>query len=253
MMKRRGADYVRQGDLFEMPVEHQIPRSPGIYRIRNRLTGAVYIGSAKNLQNRQWRHWCQLRRGTHLNLPLQNAWDKDGERCFTFQVIEQCSKERLLEREQHWLDDYRSTCGKVYNVREKATSNLGIKASEETKRKLSEGLRQRYSNAAERAKLSAAMTRYLSDPAAKAEWVEVRKRHWHNLAARAEAREKRNRYCADPANKPKLHEAAKKTWQTRRRRALSDASIGAKRSEAVKKAWVTRRKPKPGTQLSLFW
>jgi hypothetical protein len=48
---------------------------------------------------------------------LQRAWSRDGEHSFRFDLIEQASSDRLIEREQFWLDEtrcYDDTVG--YNI-----------------------------------------------------------------------------------------------------------------------------------------
>ena len=59
----------------------------GVYQIRNRDSGAMYIGSAISLASRKTTHWWALRHGRHFNTHLQNAWNKYGESAFVFEVI----------------------------------------------------------------------------------------------------------------------------------------------------------------------
>jgi group I intron endonuclease len=81
----------------------------GIYVIINKLNGKRYIGSSKSIHYR-WNqsHRPQLRDGNHCNRHLQSAWNKYGENQFEFQVLEECSKDFLLEREGHWIEHHRS-------------------------------------------------------------------------------------------------------------------------------------------------
>lgn len=74
-----------------------------VYYIKNALTGYVYIGSSKNIQQRFKEHRKGLRRGEHHCSYLQNSWNKHGESSFRFGIIEQCSD--LLEREQFYIDN----------------------------------------------------------------------------------------------------------------------------------------------------
>ena len=107
----------------------------GVYRIVNTLDGKVYVGSAVNISNRRWIHLSMLRRGRHRNSHLQNAWDKYGEECFIFETIEMCEPERLIEVEQRWINHYDSASR--YNILTKAQSSLGFKHSEEAIDKMS--------------------------------------------------------------------------------------------------------------------
>lgn len=81
----------------------------GIYAIINKINGKKYIGSSKSV-NYRWNqsHRNELRKNQHCNNHLQNAWNKYGEAGFEFQVIEECNEEKLLEREGHWIEHYRS-------------------------------------------------------------------------------------------------------------------------------------------------
>jgi group I intron endonuclease len=84
----------------------------GIYAITNMLNGKQYIGSSVYFPTRWSHHRKALRRGTHHAIPLQNAWNKYGEEAFTFTILELCSRNALIEREQHWLD----TAKPEYNI-----------------------------------------------------------------------------------------------------------------------------------------
>ena len=76
----------------------------GIYVIRNLKNGKCYYGSSKDIKKR-WRvHRNQLNSGKHHNTHLQRSWVNYGNDNFIFEVVEECSKELLLEREQYYLD-----------------------------------------------------------------------------------------------------------------------------------------------------
>lgn len=107
-------------------------KASGIYEIRNIVNGKRYIGSAVRLSKRRMRHFGNLRRGTHKNVILQNAWNKHGPDKFEFNVIEYCSKDMLLEREQHYLDKKSD-----YNICSIAGNTTGIKHTKAAKAKMS--------------------------------------------------------------------------------------------------------------------
>lgn len=116
----------------------------GVYCIRNSVNGKFYIGSSRNLKAR-WicGHRVQLRNGNHSNPYLQHAWNKYGEQAFEFKILEECSVEEQLIREQQWIDYSNCLDRSVgYNIVPKVSrppSNLGKKHSIETVRKISEG------------------------------------------------------------------------------------------------------------------
>lgn len=109
----------------------------GIYKISNILDDRKYIGSAKNIHNR-WRvHKCELRKNEHSNRKLQNWVNKYSINYLIFEVIEVCTEEMLLIREQWYLDnviDWKND----WNICKVAGSSLGTKHSEESKAKMSQ-------------------------------------------------------------------------------------------------------------------
>jgi hypothetical protein len=110
-----------------------IPKESGIYKILNIANGKLYIGSAKNLFKRKQKHFRDLVNSDHHSILLQRAFDKYKEVNFQFEVLEECQVEKLIEREQHYLD----TLKPEYNICKTAGSRLGAKLSEEVKIQLS--------------------------------------------------------------------------------------------------------------------
>lgn len=78
----------------------------GIYIIKNKVNGKFYVGSSCNCEERFSTHKTLLRKGEHHSVVLQRAWNKYGERNFIFKVIEECCVERLLDREQFYIDNF---------------------------------------------------------------------------------------------------------------------------------------------------
>lgn len=76
----------------------------GIYKITNTVNGKFYIGSSVRIKQRWRNHRSDLRGNRHHSVHLQNAWNKYGEAAFVHSIIEECSKETLLEREQYYMD-----------------------------------------------------------------------------------------------------------------------------------------------------
>lgn len=125
----------------------------GIYEILNTVNGKRYIGSAVRLKSRWGAHLCDLRKGAHHSSKLQRAWDKYGEGAFKFLPILTCQKSMLLFYEQQLLDKAKPE----YNICKIAGSNLGVKRTAETKRKLSIARAGRIISSETRAKQSASM------------------------------------------------------------------------------------------------
>lgn len=110
----------------------------GVYQIRNRVNGKVYVGSSANMRKRRNTHFSDLRRGIHSNTHLQRAFNKYGEDSFIFEVLEICSVEDLEERETWWIRSKNANNREYgYNSRLRVDSNRGFRHTEETKRKIS--------------------------------------------------------------------------------------------------------------------
>lgn len=116
-----------------------IPNAPGIYAIRNTVSGRIYIGSSGLLRKRVRQHNSELVRGIHKNPKLQHSWSLHGEHCFEFFVVEYVdNKEDLIAREQYWIDCADASSDENYNILKIAGSSLGQVRSAETRAKISE-------------------------------------------------------------------------------------------------------------------
>lgn len=80
----------------------------GIYKITNGVNNKVYIGQSVNLKQRQLTHFGELRNNNHYNSYLQRSFNKYKEIFFEFEIIENCDKEKLYERENYWISYYKS-------------------------------------------------------------------------------------------------------------------------------------------------
>lgn len=110
-----------------------------IYIIWNKVNNKFYIGSAVNYKKRWRNHITTLNNGTHRNKYLQNAWNKYGEKCFNFEVLEfLCNRDVLLEREQRYIDiAIMISRNNLYNINLVAGGFHNRKHTIETKKKMS--------------------------------------------------------------------------------------------------------------------
>jgi group I intron endonuclease len=109
-----------------------VPNS-GVYIIENTTNGHRYIGSTINLMQRKSQHFRALRSGNNNCKILQHAFDKYGETSFIFKLLLICESFELLRYEQGLIDAFLPE----YNISLTAGSQLGVKRSEETRRKIS--------------------------------------------------------------------------------------------------------------------
>ena len=111
--------------------------NPGIYKIRSLINGKVYIGSAVNLRKRKNIHLSDLKRKEHSNIYLQRHINKHGLDRMIFLILEFCPTEKLIEREQYYIDILKPE----FNICKMAGSSLGRKYSEKSKRKMSKAMK----------------------------------------------------------------------------------------------------------------
>lgn len=79
-----------------------------IYKIKNTINNKVYIGqTVRNPLLRKEEHFNNLINGTHHNSHLQHSFNKYGD-VFEFEVIEECSDEKLNEREITLIEEFNS-------------------------------------------------------------------------------------------------------------------------------------------------
>lgn len=77
----------------------------GIYKITNLLNNKMYIGQSNNIQRRFSEH---SYKGAESRIVLDSAIKKYGKDNFSFEVLEECPKELLNERETYWIKFYNS-------------------------------------------------------------------------------------------------------------------------------------------------
>ena len=110
-------------------------KTSGIYKIENKINHKVYIGSSVSIEDRWIRHKTDLVKGKSCSIKLQNSYNKHGVENFEFYIIEECEREILIEREQFYIDYYRSY-EQGYNCCPLAGNSLGFSHSEETRDKI---------------------------------------------------------------------------------------------------------------------
>lgn len=85
----------------------------GIYKIENLINGHIYIGQSISIERRLKEHLYKpfYEKSDQYNTPLYRAIRKYGKETFSFEIIEECSKDLLNEREIYWIDYYHSYIG----------------------------------------------------------------------------------------------------------------------------------------------
>lgn len=119
----------------------------GVYKIYNKENGRIYIGSAKRFKERYMGHFSSLKRNKHHNIFLQGDFNKFGEQCFLFEVLEVVpgDKSNRQIKEQEYINKYYDNQLLCYNLDKKAKlSAADIKQKKEHSQKKSELLKIRW-------------------------------------------------------------------------------------------------------------
>ena len=111
----------------------------GIYKIENKINGKVYIGQSIDILRR----WREHRVAAHNNeAPLYRAIRKYGLESFNFEVIEECCREELNDKEINYIIEYDSFYT-GYNLTTGGDASTWVKTSSrviEIKKDLKDGL-----------------------------------------------------------------------------------------------------------------
>jgi len=113
-----------------------------IYAIKNVINNKIYIGSSKSIYDRKYKHFYELKNGTHKNFHLQQSYEKFGKDKFHFFILEECELSNRKEREIYWINQYNSNDrNHGYNIYE--PNGDRFKCSDETKYKLKNSSQKR--------------------------------------------------------------------------------------------------------------
>lgn len=114
----------------------------GIYGIRNKINNKIYVGKTEmNFGDRKDCHFASLRGGYHINPHLQKSFNKYGEDNFEFIVLYECKNNEDSDivngLEKKYIKLYKDK-ELAYNIGDGGDGghNLGKHLSEETKRKI---------------------------------------------------------------------------------------------------------------------
>lgn len=130
LLKSIGVEPIKSysnAELLKKEIFQDNKQISGIYRWVNEETGDTYIGSGADLTKRIRSYFqsTELERNPrHINRALL----KYGHDKFKLEILEYCDKDKLMEREQFYLDQLNPS----YNILKQAYSLEGFKHSAET-------------------------------------------------------------------------------------------------------------------------
>lgn len=135
-------------------------KSSGIYAIINNFSNKIYIGSSGNVNKRLTKHLNTLKNNTHENRLLQKDFNENPN--ITIITLPLKNKEEALTAEQEYLDKLKDS-GRLLNISLDAKcagrnwTNRDSSIVNETKRKLSDKLKNREFSIETRSKISEAL------------------------------------------------------------------------------------------------
>ena len=90
----------------------------GIYKITNKINGHYYIGQSVDIDKRFREHCFSARHHDDKdhNSPIHLAIAKYGENNFTLELLENCDKTELNEKEVYWIKLLEATKNGNYNI-----------------------------------------------------------------------------------------------------------------------------------------
>lgn len=120
-------------------------KKSGVYIIKHsHCPDYLYVGSTAvssyhtGLYRRWWRHFYELKTKTHCNKKLQRVVNKYGLDGISFEIIEICSPENCINREQYWMDKLNP----YYNIVKIAGKTTGYKHTKDYIKKRSKPVLQ---------------------------------------------------------------------------------------------------------------
>ncbi|HVI40955.1 MAG TPA: GIY-YIG nuclease family protein, partial [Anaerovoracaceae bacterium] len=94
----------------------------GVYQMRNKVSGKIYISSTPNLKSRWLTIEGQLTMGSFPNAELQKDWTEFGSEAFTYEVLEEKETDEISDvrwevkqLEKLWLQKLQPYEEKGYN------------------------------------------------------------------------------------------------------------------------------------------
>lgn len=149
-------------------------RNNDVYKITNKITGKVYIGITNQGAGARYRHhWYEARIGEPS--PIHRSMAKYGEENFTLEILETVDTyDELKEKEKYWIKFYDSmNREKGYNLTEGGDGTFGRLHSEETKEKIRQKAIGRKASEETKKKLSEVQKKYSEQHRAHADKIRV--------------------------------------------------------------------------------
>lgn len=97
-----------------MKLENLTTKFSGIYAIKNTVTGAIRVGSSRDIHKRFSNYKSLLNNNKYNNKAMQEDWNEYGKDNFEFIILECCGVKDLFVREKFWMEQFGDKC--IYNT-----------------------------------------------------------------------------------------------------------------------------------------
>ena len=85
----------------------------GIYKIENLINHKIYVGQSIHIE-RRWKEHCQPSAKSLISAAIKEY----GKENFLFQVLEECSREELNEKEDYYIQKFNCVAPNGYNIKQ---------------------------------------------------------------------------------------------------------------------------------------
>lgn len=104
----------------------------GIYKFTNKITGEIYIGKSTRIEGRYKNHKTRSNPNSNVeNSYFHKKAREYGFENFSFEILEECDKSLLNEREQFYIKKFNSQYPNGYNLTRGGDSAVPIKISDD--------------------------------------------------------------------------------------------------------------------------
>lgn len=202
----------------------------------------VYVGSTKfTAAKRVSDHWWALDKQVHENPFLQKAWNKYGQDCFSWRVVETCGLNVRWDREQWWIDDLKACDSRFgFNLRHSVQKPL---PSAVMSKRLKAYWKRRWQDEEYAELRSEELRNIVNKPGVRQKMSDKKRANWQDPNYRSLQVKKHQNYSRKSENRKRLSKQASSAWadpeyrarqMAERKRRFSDPAFIAKLSEAAK-------------------
>lgn len=164
-----------------MKTNYYLKKICGIYCITHTESGKQYVGLSADCFER-WKQHTTPKKGAG---GIKGAIMKWGVDAFSFQILEECKKEELNEREIYWIAQLGTLSPSGYNLT--SGGNAPTTRSEESKAKQSAAMKGKHHSEDAKLKMAAAKKGKTMSEDAKLKMSAARKEYWRKRRESAEA------------------------------------------------------------------